>query len=427
MGLNTMRGVTGWLRSVAPDRRTVKTDAVAGLPGAIGGVPDGMAASVLTGVNPIHGLYASFAGRVAGGLGASTELMVITTTSAAALAAGSAVESLSAQDRPAALFLLAILAGAVMITAGLLRLGRFTRFVSHSVMIGFLSGVAVNIIFGQIPDLTGAPRRGIDRGAEGLGRGDPPERDRSGLGPRRRVRLRHHCPARPHPGRRLQRGGRLGPADHRSRPGRRRRRPGRGPGRDPQRYSTTRLAPAVRVLVVAALRRAGGGRDRAGAGRRCRRVHAQRGRHTFEQQHGLHRPGIRQRRRGALPGPTRRRFGRADRAEPGRRGPYPVGVHLLRPVDAADPGAVLRSRRRGGHAHPGGAAHLRRRRRAAPRRNRHDLAHRARLTDRRRHHLHRNPAAPRRRRRRSRRRDLPAAPAQPGRPRPEAGRTRASQ
>ena len=75
---------------MAPERSTVKTDAVAGLPGAIGSVPDGMAASVLTGVNPIHGLYASFAGPIAGGLSTSTKLMVITTTSAAALAAGSA-------------------------------------------------------------------------------------------------------------------------------------------------------------------------------------------------------------------------------------------------------------------------------------------------------------------------------------------------
>ncbi len=157
---NTTRAVRGWLSSLAPERKTLKPDAVAGLPGAIGSVPDGMAASVLAGVNPIHGLYASFAGPVAGGLSASTKLMVITTTSAAALAAGSAVESLSPEDRPAALFLLTLLAGAAMITAGLLRLGRFTRFVSQSVMVGFLSGVAVNIIAGQIPDLTGAEADG---------------------------------------------------------------------------------------------------------------------------------------------------------------------------------------------------------------------------------------------------------------------------
>ena len=87
---NTTHAVRGWLTSVAPERKPLKPDAVAGLPGAIGSVPDGMAASVLAGVNPIHGLYASFAGPVAGGLSVSTKLMVITTTSAAALAAGSA-------------------------------------------------------------------------------------------------------------------------------------------------------------------------------------------------------------------------------------------------------------------------------------------------------------------------------------------------
>ena len=119
-----------------------------------------MAASVLTGVNPVHGLYASFAGPVAGGLTASTKLMVITTTSAAALAAGSALEDLTPDERPGALFLLTLIAGAAMVAAGLLRLGRFTRFVSHSVMIGFLSGVAVNIIAGQIPDVTGAQAEG---------------------------------------------------------------------------------------------------------------------------------------------------------------------------------------------------------------------------------------------------------------------------
>ena len=50
-----------------------------------------------------------------------------------------------------------------MIVAGAFKLGRYTRFVSHSVMIGFLSGVAVNIILGQIPDLLGVLRRGLER------------------------------------------------------------------------------------------------------------------------------------------------------------------------------------------------------------------------------------------------------------------------
>ena len=57
-----------WLDSLAVSRKDLAGDAVAGVPGAVGSVPDGMAASVLVGVNPVHGLYASFAGPIFGGL-----------------------------------------------------------------------------------------------------------------------------------------------------------------------------------------------------------------------------------------------------------------------------------------------------------------------------------------------------------------------
>ena len=153
-------GIGGWFHDIRPEKGTAGKEVLAGLPGAIGSVPDGMAAAVLAGVNPVFGLYASFAGPIAGGLTVSTRLMVITTTSAAALAAGSALDVVSPDQRPAALFLLTLIAGVLMLAAGILRLGRYTRFVSHSVMIGFLTGVAVNIVAGQIPDLTGAESEG---------------------------------------------------------------------------------------------------------------------------------------------------------------------------------------------------------------------------------------------------------------------------
>ena len=148
--------VRRWLADVAPERATLKQDLVAGIPGAISSVPDGMAAGVLAGVNPVHGLYASIFGPVGGGLTSSSKLMVITTTSAAALAAGSAVAGVPAERRSEALFLLTLIAGGLMIVAAVLRMGRFTRFVPHSVMIGFLTGVAVNIVLGQLPDLVGS-------------------------------------------------------------------------------------------------------------------------------------------------------------------------------------------------------------------------------------------------------------------------------
>src|SRR6478752_7047005 len=132
-----LRGIRTGLLRLSPRRQDLRGDLVAGLPGAISSVPDGMAASVLTGVNPVHGLYASIFGPIGGGLTSSTRLMVITTTSAAALAAGSALAGVADADRPRVLFLLTLIAGVVMVLAGVFKLGRWTRFVPHSVMIGF--------------------------------------------------------------------------------------------------------------------------------------------------------------------------------------------------------------------------------------------------------------------------------------------------
>ena len=155
-----MSRLPAWVRSLRPDPGTLRQDAVAGVPGAIASVPDGMASAVLVGVNPVYGLYASMAGPIGGGLAVSTRLMVVTTTTAAALAAGSTLGNFSGADRPEALFVLSALAGVMMIVAGVLRWGRFTRFVSVSVLTGFLSGVAVNIILGQLGDLLGSPQKG---------------------------------------------------------------------------------------------------------------------------------------------------------------------------------------------------------------------------------------------------------------------------
>lgn len=150
------RGMRTWVGDVTPRRRHFKADLLAGLPGAISSVPDGMAASVLAGVAPTHGLYASFAGPIAGGMSSSTRLMVVTTTSAAALAAGSAIAGVPADQRDGAIVWLTLIAGVLMLLAAIIGLARYVRFVSHSVMLGFLTGVAVNLVLGQLPDLLGA-------------------------------------------------------------------------------------------------------------------------------------------------------------------------------------------------------------------------------------------------------------------------------
>nr|WP_260173929.1 SulP family inorganic anion transporter [Nocardioides albus] len=148
------------VEEITPKKRHWRRDLVAGLPGAIASVPDGMASSVLAGVNPTHGLYASVAGPITGGLTSSTKMMVVTTTSAAALAAGSVLAGHDAADRSDAMLVLTLVAGALMLLAALLRLSRYIRFVSYSVMLGFLTGVSVNIVLGQLPDIAGVDAEG---------------------------------------------------------------------------------------------------------------------------------------------------------------------------------------------------------------------------------------------------------------------------
>ena len=160
VGTGTLRRVVSVAQRVGPRRATFREDAIAGLVGAIGSVPDGMASAVLAGVNPIHGLYASAVGPLVGGLLVASPLIIVTTTSAAALSGGAAVGGVPVDRRSEALFLLVIVAGVIQVAAGLLKLGRFTRFVSHSVMVGFLTGVATLMVLGQFGSITGTDPQG---------------------------------------------------------------------------------------------------------------------------------------------------------------------------------------------------------------------------------------------------------------------------
>ena len=135
---------------------------IAALINAVVSVPDGLASAALAGVNPVYGLYTSIAAPIGGSLLVSAQLMQIATTSASALAAGQAIASYPPAQRDQALFLLVLLTGVFLGIFGLLRLGRLVRFVSHAVMIGFLSGVAVVLVLDQLAPLVGLSPRGVE-------------------------------------------------------------------------------------------------------------------------------------------------------------------------------------------------------------------------------------------------------------------------
>jgi len=167
-------GLVGLRNAVArrirhPSGSGLRREAVAGMTVAVSSIPDAMAAGIVAGVNPMYGLDAAMIGPIVGGLFSSTQLMVITTTSATALVAAQALLSsevlagLSASERDQALFLMVLLSGLFQIVFGLLRLGRMTRFVSFSVMTGFLAGVATLLILSQLPVISGFSGQGENR------------------------------------------------------------------------------------------------------------------------------------------------------------------------------------------------------------------------------------------------------------------------
>jgi SulP family sulfate permease len=168
-GLGELReAVANHLRRL-PSRASIREDGIAGLNSAVSSVPDGMASGILVGVNPIYGLYACMVGPIAGGIFSSTQLMIIATTSAASLSAGQALGGLRGETRDNALFLMVILIGALQILFGLLRTGKLIRFVSYSVMTGFIIGIAVLTILSQLPTIAGyEPTAGSNKVTQAL-------------------------------------------------------------------------------------------------------------------------------------------------------------------------------------------------------------------------------------------------------------------
>lgn len=143
-------------------RKTIGKDAASGLVLGIEAVPDGLAAGLLAGLNPLAGLYAYLFGMVGATFFTSSTFMAVQATGAMALiVADSDLQSLEDPDR--ALFTLAIMTGIVMIIAGLLGGGRLVRFVPTAVMTGFITAVGVNIILGQLSNFTGYASEGANR------------------------------------------------------------------------------------------------------------------------------------------------------------------------------------------------------------------------------------------------------------------------
>jgi high affinity sulfate transporter 1 len=140
------------------DAATAGRDALAGLSVAAVALPIGIAYAAIVGLPPEVGLYASILPLLGYALfGSSPQLVVgpdtatCTVVAAALLQLGVTVPA----DRVVVAAALAMLVGVLCIVAGLLRLGAIASFLSRPILTGYLAGVALALLGGQLGKLTG--------------------------------------------------------------------------------------------------------------------------------------------------------------------------------------------------------------------------------------------------------------------------------
>lgn len=143
------------LKGLKVGRKIIVGDAVSGLVLSLITIPGDLANGLLAGVNPVNGLYSLITGMTVASLFTSSVLMAVDSTSATALTTYEALAPYPAEQKTQALVVLTLMAGIFMLIFGLLKLGSLTRFISNAVMTGFLTGIAINTILGQVGDLTG--------------------------------------------------------------------------------------------------------------------------------------------------------------------------------------------------------------------------------------------------------------------------------
>ena len=130
-----------------------RADILAGLVVALALIPEAIAFSIIAGVDPKIGLYASFSIAVIVSITGGRPGMISAATAATAVLMVTLVKDHGLQYLLAA----TILAGLIQIVAGMLKLGYLMRFVSRSVMTGFVNALAILIFMAQLPELIDVP------------------------------------------------------------------------------------------------------------------------------------------------------------------------------------------------------------------------------------------------------------------------------
>ncbi|HEU4900217.1 MAG TPA: SulP family inorganic anion transporter, partial [Actinomycetota bacterium] len=155
VGLRLFPSLAGYQRGWLPG------DGLAGLTVWAMLVPQALAYATIAGVSPVVGLYVVPAALVLYAAFGSSRHLVVGPMSATAVLSAAAVAELATQGSGRFAVLtaaLAITTGVIGVIAGLARLGFVANFISEPVLKGFIIGLALMILIGQLPKLFGVPK-----------------------------------------------------------------------------------------------------------------------------------------------------------------------------------------------------------------------------------------------------------------------------
>ena len=131
----------------------IRGDVLSGMVVALALIPEAIAFSIIAGVDPKIGLYASFCIAVVIAFAGGRPAMISAATGAMALV----MVDLVADHGLQYLLLATLLTGVIQIVIGVLKLPALMRFVSRSVITGFVNALAILIFMAQLPQLVGVP------------------------------------------------------------------------------------------------------------------------------------------------------------------------------------------------------------------------------------------------------------------------------
>src|ERR1700729_658335 len=146
-------GISARIKSVNYDRDKLRSDLIAGLTVAAVSLPQGITYALVAGVDPKFGVYSCIVVTFIASVFGSSSHLINGPTSAISLLVFSGLAFLDPENRTdlyEALFVLGVLVGAIQILIAVFKLGDLTRYVSESVIIGFMAGASLLLAIGQI-------------------------------------------------------------------------------------------------------------------------------------------------------------------------------------------------------------------------------------------------------------------------------------